>query len=121
MRLTAESTRVAFVCGHPIKHSRSPVIHRHWLSRYGIEGDYRAIDVAPGNVMTFLQSMRRNGFVGRHLAAVGDDILNSVGAYHYEGQGIQLFERIDGDYFSIVGLPLLALLHQLRELGAIDG
>ena len=61
------------------------------------------------------------GFVGRHLAAVGDDILNSVGAYHYEGQGIQLFERIDGDYFSIVGLPLLALLHQLRELGAIDG
>ena len=61
------------------------------------------------------------GFVGRHLAAVGDDILNSVGAYHYEGQGIQLFDRIDGDYFSIVGLPLLALLHELRELGAIDG
>ena len=67
MRLTAESTRVAFVCGHPIKHSRSPVIHRHWLSRYGIEGDYRAIDVAPGNVMTFLQSMRRNGFVGGNI------------------------------------------------------
>lgn len=61
------------------------------------------------------------GFVGLHLAAVGDDVLNSVGAYHYEGQGIQLFDRIDGDYFSIVGLPLLALLRKLRELGAIDG
>lgn len=61
------------------------------------------------------------GFVGRHLAAVGDDVLNSVGAYHYEGQGIQLFDKIDGDYFSIVGLPLLALLGKLRELGAIDG
>jgi len=61
------------------------------------------------------------GFVGRHLAAVGDAALTSVGAYQVEGQGIQLFERIDGDYFTIVGLPLLPLLAALREHGAIDG
>ena len=40
------STR-AFVIGHPIAHSRSPLIHGHWLRRYGIEGSYEAIDVAP--------------------------------------------------------------------------
>lgn len=60
-------------------------------------------------------------FVGRHLAAVGDRALQSVGAYQIEGPGIQLFERIDGDHFTIVGLPLLPLLKELRELGAIDG
>ncbi|PSJ62142.1 Maf-like protein [Pseudaminobacter soli (ex Li et al. 2025)] len=61
------------------------------------------------------------GFIGRHLAAVGDKALDSVGAYQIEGQGIQLFEKIDGDYFTIVGLPLLPLLKELRKLGAIDG
>lgn len=61
------------------------------------------------------------GFVGRHLSNVGDRVLSSVGAYQFEGEGIQLFERIDGDYFTIIGLPLLPLLAQLRALGAIDG
>ncbi len=61
------------------------------------------------------------GFIGRHLAAAGADILKSVGAYQLEGVGIQLFERIEGDYFTIVGLPLLPLLAELRRLQAIDG
>lgn len=61
------------------------------------------------------------GFVGRHLARVGEKALSSVGAYQVEGEGIQLFERIEGDHFTIVGLPLLPLLKALRELGAIDG
>jgi septum formation protein len=61
------------------------------------------------------------GFVGRHLATVGDRALSSVGAYQFEGEGIQLFERIEGDYFAIIGLPLLPLLAKLRELEAIDG
>ncbi|MDI6027486.1 Maf-like protein [Corticibacterium sp. UT-5YL-CI-8] len=61
------------------------------------------------------------GFIGRHLARVGDKALSSVGAYQIEGEGIQLFEKIEGDYFTIVGLPLLPLLGQLREMGAIDG
>ena len=60
-------------------------------------------------------------FIGRHLSDVGDGILGSVGAYQIEGPGIQLFEEMDGDMFSIIGLPLLPLLDQLRKLEAIDG
>jgi septum formation protein len=60
-------------------------------------------------------------FVDGHLARVGDKVLGSVGAYQLEGEGIQLFSRIDGDYFTILGLPMLPLLDQLRLLGAIDG
>mgnify|MGYP001097890003 FL=1 len=59
-------------------------------------------------------------FIGRHLARVGKKALGSVGAYQIEGEGVQLFEKIDGDYFTIVGLPLLAVLAELRQLGAID-
>lgn len=60
-------------------------------------------------------------FTGRHLARVGAKALGSVGAYQIEGEGIQLFEKIEGDHFTIVGLPLLPLLAELRTLGAIDG
>ncbi|MCK9551326.1 Maf-like protein [Aquamicrobium sp.] len=60
-------------------------------------------------------------FIGRHLARVGDKALSSVGAYQIEGEGIQLFEKVEGDHFTIVGLPLLPLLSELRRLGAIDG
>jgi septum formation protein len=68
-------------------------------------------------------TMRRlePGFIGRHLARVGPMALNSVGAYQIEGEGIQLFDKIEGDHFTIVGLPLLPLLKELRDLGAIDG
>ncbi|WEX09610.1 Maf-like protein [Chelativorans sp. AA-79] len=61
------------------------------------------------------------GFIGRHLSRVGDRALSSVGAYQIEGEGVQLFERIEGDYFTIVGVPLLPLLTKLRELEVIDG
>ncbi|RUX97670.1 MULTISPECIES: Maf-like protein [unclassified Mesorhizobium] len=60
-------------------------------------------------------------FIGRHLARVGAKALSSVGAYQIEGEGIQLFDKIEGDHFTIVGLPLLPLLAELRTLGAIDG
>lgn len=49
-----------------------------------------------------------------YLARVGDAILGSVGAYQIEGPAIQLFERIDGDHFTILGMPLLPLLAELR-------
>jgi len=61
------------------------------------------------------------GFIGRYLSRVGAAALQSVGAYQFEGEGIQLFEKVDGDYFTIVGLPLLPLLAELRREGAIDG
>lgn len=60
-------------------------------------------------------------FIGRYLSRVGDNAFKSVGAYQVEGEGIQLFEKIEGDYFTIVGLPLLPLLAKLRELDVIDG
>ena len=45
--------------------------------------------------------------------------LSSVGCYHLEGEGVQLFDRVDGDYFSILGLPLLGLLDFFRGRGVL--
>ena len=75
------------------------------------------------HVSTAVMTMREldPGFVGRHLAEAGDAVLSSVGAYQIEGPGVQLFERIDGDLFTIIGVPLLPLLDELRRLGEIDG
>ncbi|HEX6840544.1 MAG TPA: Maf family protein [Stellaceae bacterium] len=53
-------------------------------------------------------------FLDAYMAALGDNALASVGVYQLEGLGVQLFERIEGDYFSILGLPLLPLLDFLR-------
>lgn len=61
-----------------------------------------------------------DAFIDRHLARVGERALGSVGAYQLEGEGIQLFDKIEGDYFTIIGLPLLPLLAQLRAMEAID-
>ena len=49
----------------------------------------------------------------------GRDMLQSVGCYALEKVGIQLFDKIDGDYFSILGLPLLELLSYFREIGLV--
>ena len=59
-------------------------------------------------------------FIGRYLGAAGEEVLTSVGAYQIESTGIQLFEKIDGDYFSILGLPLIPLLDTLRREGVIE-
>lgn len=58
-------------------------------------------------------------WLDEYLDQVGDRVLSSVGCYQLEGPGVQLFERIEGDYFTILGLPLLPLLEQLRSLGLI--
>ncbi|WP_128290462.1 Maf family protein [Afifella aestuarii] len=55
--------------------------------------------------------------VGRYLAAAGPQILSSVGLYQLEGPGIRLIESVEGDYFTVLGLPLLPLLGFLRENG----
>ncbi len=60
-------------------------------------------------------------FIARYLAAEGSPILGCVGAYRLEGLGAQLFEHIEGDYFTILGLPLLALLGALRGRGVLAG
>ncbi len=53
-------------------------------------------------------------FISDYLEQTGDDALESVGCYRLEGLGVQLFQKIDGDYFTILGLPLLAMLDFLR-------
>lgn len=59
-------------------------------------------------------------FLDDYLAREGEAILGCVGAYRFEGLGAQLFERVDGDYFSVLGLPLLGLLGALRAEGALS-
>jgi septum formation protein len=58
-------------------------------------------------------------FLNDYLAAEGPAILSSVGCYHFEGRGAQLFDKVEGDYFSVLGLPLLAVLVQLRKEGLL--
>lgn len=59
-------------------------------------------------------------FLGRYVAAAGADLIDSVGSYRVEGLGLQLFERIDGDHSTILGLPLLPVLAELRRLGVLE-
>jgi septum formation protein len=58
-------------------------------------------------------------FLDRYLDTVGNTATASVGAYQIEGLGVELFERIEGDYFTILGLPLLAALDFLRRRGCL--
>ena len=57
----------AFVCGHPITHSRSPAIHGYWLEKYGIAGSYEAIDVAPEKAADFFATVAERGFAGGNV------------------------------------------------------
>jgi shikimate dehydrogenase len=57
----------AFVCGHPIAHSRSPKIHRYWLNRYGLEGSYEAVDILPQAFPDFIRSLGELGFRGGNV------------------------------------------------------
>ena len=58
---------LAGVLGHPIAHSRSPRVHRHWLRRYGLPGHYVPLDVAPDDLEEVLRAMPRMGFVGANV------------------------------------------------------
>ena len=58
-------------------------------------------------------------FIGWYIDQIGDQACESVGAYQLEGLGAQLFAQVQGDFFSILGLPLLPLLDVLRNHGAV--
>lgn len=83
----------AFVAGFPIKHSRSPLIHSYWLRLYGLEGDYRKVEVSPDDFASFLGGVKsghnpyRGGNVtiphkeaAFHIADVRDDVAGRLGA-----------------------------------------
>ena len=58
-----------------------------------------------------------DAFLDAYLDREGEALLGCVGAYRLEGLGAQLFDQVDGDYFAVLGLPLLPLLAQLRAMG----
>lgn len=58
-----------------------------------------------------------DGFLDGYLDRIGDEVTTTVGGYRLEGLGVQLFDRVDGDIFTIMGLPLLPLLGYLRGRG----
>lgn len=77
---------------------------------------WRHVSVARMTMRAFTDA-----FLDRYLAVVADEVTTTVGCYRLEGPGIRLFEAIDGDYFTILGLPLLPLLAELRHQGIIQG
>ena len=74
---------------------------------------------AYGAVSTMTMRPFTPEFLGQYLADAGDRVLASVGAYQLESTGIQLFSKIEGDFFTILGLPLLKLLDYLRAEGVL--
>lgn len=61
-----------------------------------------------------------DSFIEQYLDAEWPDVGHCVGVFRIEGVGVQLFERIEGDYFTILGMPLLPVLSALRELGELS-
>lgn len=74
-----------------------------------------------GDVQVATLTMRRfsDAFLDQYITRAGERICSSVGAYELEGLGLQLFDAIEGDYFTILGLPMLPLLDQLRQRGVV--
>lgn len=60
-----------------------------------------------------------DSFLDEYLAGEGEPLLKGVGCYRLEGRGAQLFERVEGDYFTVLGLPLVPLLGALRQHGIV--
>jgi septum formation protein len=75
---------------------------------------WRHVGAARLTMRPFTQS-----FLDAYLDRIGDLALASVGCYHLEGLGAQLFTRVEGDYFTVLGLPLLELLGYLRARGVL--
>ena len=92
--------------------------HRLWCGMslaVGSRSVWHSVDCATLSMRGFSEA-----FLDGYLDAAGPAVMSSVGGYELEGLGIQLFERVDGDFFTILGLPLLPLLTELRARGAID-
>jgi septum formation protein len=75
---------------------------------------WRTVETARLTMRTF-----SDAYLEGYLARGGTELLSSVGAYQLEGEGVQLFSRIEGDYFTILGLPLFGLFDLLRRHGVL--
>ncbi len=104
----------AFVIGHPIAHSRSPLIHGYWLERYGIAGSYEAIDVAPSELGKFFGRLKAGEFAGGNVTiphkeavyALVDDLdplaeeIGAVNTLVLKGDQVEGFNT---DYMGFLG------------------
>ena len=75
---------------------------------------WSGVDTATMRVRDF-----SDAFLDAYLAAEGESLLACVGSYRLEGMGSQLFERVEGDYFTVLGLPLWPVLAELRRAGVL--
>ena len=76
---------------------------------------WSGVDTALMQVRSF-----SDAFLDAYLAAEGDSLLSSVGSYKLEGMGSQLFDSIEGDYFTVLGMPLWPVLAELRRAGVLQ-
>jgi septum formation protein len=91
--------------------------HELWTAAIVLRGDARIWhEIAQARLWVRPCS---DGFLDAYLDAVGDRVLGSVGAYQIEGLGAQLFTKVEGDRFAILGLPLIGLLECLRVQGVL--
>ncbi len=95
---------------------RGKTHHLHTAAALAVGGKavWSRVEIATLQMRQFSEA-----FLSDYLAKVGDRVRHTVGAYEIEGPGIQLFERTEGDSFTIIGLPLLPLLAELRSRGVI--
>ena len=116
--------------GHIVSKSTNPEAARTVLMRLRGKRHYLHSGVAIArdgstlwsHVGTASLTMREfsQTWLDAYMAASPEALTTSVGAYQFEGLGVQLFSRIEGDYFTILGLPLLELLAQLRRLQVLE-
>ena len=68
-------TRRCFIIGHPVAHSRSPLIHGHWLAEHGLAGNYERVDVPPTEVPGFIARLRAGEFVGGNVTVPNKEVV----------------------------------------------
>lgn len=88
---------------------KTHTLHSGVAIAHGGTVHWSTVELAEMHVRNF-----SSAFLDDYMEQAGSTVLESVGAYFLEGRGIQLFERIDGDYFTVLGMPLLPLLSELR-------
>ena len=99
-----------------LKSMRGKTHHLHSGAALAVKGQ-----VVWSGVDTVQMRMRdfSDAFLDAYLAAEGEVLLSCVGSYRLEGLGSQLFEAVDGDYFTVLGLPLWPVLAELRRAGVL--
>jgi septum formation protein len=107
--IPAARSQLQWLCGRPHQLLTAAVLARDGTPLW------RHVDASTLRMRPF-----SDAFLEAYLAQEGDAVLGSVGCYRLEAMGVQLFEHVDGDYFSILGLPLVPLLAALRQQGVME-